>query len=220
MIRAVLFDLDGTLLHSAPDLIAALNRVRSLNRLPDLPLETMQKFASRGALGLLGVGMPAADAATVESWRKEFLAYYEQHFFEKSRLFEGADNLLDYLNSQDMPWGIVTNKPEYLTNPILAAAGLDASIGCLVCGDSIAQRKPHPAPVLHACEKLGVSPEQVVFIGDEIRDLEAGQAAGALSCAAMYGYGSFEFLEPGNQRIVEGGIRADTLDGLLDWLRS
>jgi len=219
MIRAVLFDLDGTLLHSAPDLVAALNWLRERNGLQALPLEELQNSASRGAVGLLSAGMPRADAETLETWRLEFLARYEQFSFAESELFEGVADLLGYLEEQGIPWGIVTNKPEHLAVPILSAAGLSGAIGCLVCGDTLEERKPHPAPVLLACERLNVAPADTVFVGDDLRDLEAGIAAGAITCAAMYGYGSGEFLKPEYLDLLKRGFSIEGPTDLLHWLR-
>lgn len=219
MIRAVLFDLDGTLLHSAPDLVAALNWLRERNGLQALPLAELQNSASRGAVGLLKAGMPAADAETLEGWRLEFLARYERFSFAESELFDGVPELLAYLQERGIPWGIVTNKPKYLTVPILSAAGLSESIGCIVCGDTLEQRKPHPAPVLLACERLGVKPADTVFVGDDLRDLEAGMAAGVITCAARYGYGSGDLLKPEHQHLVARGISIESPGDLLHWLQ-
>lgn len=220
MMRAVLFDLDGTLLHSAPDLVAALNWVRESHGLPQLPLEQMQSSAGRGALGLLQAGMPAADEATVERWRLAFLDRYEQFSFHDSTLFDGVAELLAFLERDDRPWGVVTNKPEYLTFPILEAAGLSDSVGCVVCGDTIEERKPHPAPVLLACERLGVAPADTLFVGDDVRDIEAGRAAGVATCAALYGYGSGELLKPEHAHLLNGTIDIKTPTELIDRLQS
>lgn len=204
MIRAVLFDLDGTLLDSAPDLVASLNWLRAKNGLAELPLPDMRNFAGRGAIGLLHAGMPVTDSDTLERWRLEFLAHYEQHPFHHSRLFDGVEAMLDGLMRMGVSWGIVTNKPEYLTMPIIEASGLKSGLGCLVCGDSISERKPHPAPVELACSLLGMPPRNTLFVGDDVRDLEAGVGAGTLVCAAHYGYGLNELKNPDNARWVEG----------------
>ena len=220
MIRAVLFDLDGTLLHSAPDLVAALNQVRTLHCLPEHELEAMQQYASRGAVGLLQAGMPAADPDTLELWRHAFLAHYEKNSARDSALFEGIVELLAFLDSKGVPWGIVTNKPEYLTRPVLAAFGLDRSLGCLVCGDTIDQRKPHPAPVRLACEVLGVSAADTLMVGDDVRDLQAGMAAGVKTCAVLYGYGSNEFSKAENEAFLSGAIMVESPRDLMAWLQN
>ena len=192
-IRAMLFDLDGTLLDSAPDLIDALNRVRASRGLSPLAVADMSPFASKGAIGLLNAGMPAADdAEQFESWRLLFLEHYAKNSFRHSTLYDGVPELLEFLGREGIPWGVVTNKPEYLTFPIIEAADLQASVSCVVCGDTLSQRKPHPAPVSLACGILGVAPENALMVGDDPRDIEAGRAAGTRTAAAHYGYGSAE----------------------------
>lgn len=191
-IRAVLFDLDGTLLDSAPDLVASLNWVRQTENLPPLAVSDMRQFASKGAVGLLNAGLPRTDPITFESWRQQFLAYYGEHSYQGSRLFDGIPELLDFLAEAEIPWGIVTNKPEALTFPILEAAGLNPSLSCVVCGDTLQERKPHPAPVILACGMVDVAPADALFAGDDVRDIEAGRAAGTQTAAVYYGYGSYE----------------------------
>lgn len=219
MTGAVLFDLDGTLLHSAPDLVAALNWLRNRNGLKALPLEKLQSSAARGAVGLLRAGMPAADAETLEAWRLEFLERYEQYSFHESILFHGVPELLEYLDHRGIPWGVVTNKPEYLSLPILVAAGLYDQAACLVCGDTIEQRKPHPAPVLLACERLGARPADTLFVGDDLFDLQAAVAAGVTPCLATYGYGSGDCLKPEHRDLVNKGICIESPAELLRWLQ-
>ena len=192
MIRAMLFDLDGTLLDSAPDLVGSLNWVRQTESLPALPLARMSPYASKGAVGLLRAGMPETDDATFESWRQRFLEHYALNSFEHSSLYAGVPELLSALQEAGIPWGVVTNKIESLTHPIIEAAGLQDSISCVVCGDTLNESKPHPAPVSLACGMVGAEPENTVFAGDDIRDIEAGKAAGTLTAAVYYGYGSHE----------------------------
>lgn len=191
-VAALLFDLDGTLLHSAPDLVASLNHVRQLEGLPGLSVAEMSRFASHGAVGLLKAGMPATDRDTLESWRLSFLKYYSEHSFVDSALYDGVPELLDFLDTCGIPWGIVTNKIEALTRPIIEACRLNDSMSCLVCGDTLAKNKPDPAPVLFACEMLNIPPQNTIFVGDDIRDLAAGKAAGTRTAAVHYGYGSYE----------------------------
>ncbi|MFC1690155.1 HAD family hydrolase [Pseudomonadota bacterium] len=193
--KAVLFDLDGTLLDSAPDLVASLNWVRQSEQLAPLPVEEMSQYASKGALGLLNAGMPATDADTLESWRLLFLEHYAKNSYRESRLYDGIPELLEYLAESGISWGIVTNKIESLTFPIIKAADLDGIIGCVVCGDTLAESKPHPAPVQFACQKLGVNPRDTLFVGDDIRDIQAGHAAGTSTAAVYYGYGSAELAD-------------------------
>lgn len=191
-IRAVLFDLDGTLLDSAPDLVGSLNWVRRSEKLPPLAVSEMQRFASKGAVGLLKAGMPAADDATLETWRRRFLEHYSQNSFRESRLYDGIPELLEFLGARGIPWGIVTNKTEALTLPIVEAAKLSDTISCVVCGDTLNESKPHPAPVSLACGMVDVSPGETLFVGDDVRDIQAGRAAGTQTAAAYYGYGAYE----------------------------
>ncbi len=195
-IRAVLFDLDGTLLDSAPDLVAALNRVRESETLPPLSVAEMSCYVSYGAVGLLRAGMPAADDVTFESWRAGFLDHYAENLYRESSLYEGVSELIDFLNISGIPWGIVTNKIEALTWPILEAAHLNDTISCVVCGDTLSASKPDPAPVSLACGMLKVPPESTLFAGDDSRDLAAGKAAGTQTAAVHYGYGYLDLDEP------------------------
>jgi phosphoglycolate phosphatase len=152
----------------------------------------MQRFASKGAVGLLKAGMPQADEATFEAWRQRFLEHYAENSYRESALFDGVPALLDFLVEQGIPWGIVTNKPEALTFPIVEAAQLEATISCVVCGDTLAESKPHPAPVSLACGIVDVAPAATLFVGDDRRDIQAGRAAGTQTAAVYYGYGSDE----------------------------
>ena len=192
-ITAVLFDLDGTLLDSAPDLVAALNWVRQQEGLPELPLDQMSRYASRGAAGLLNAGMPESDQARFEQRKTEFLRRYAECHFVHTRLYPGIQELLEFLAGGSIPWGVVTNKVEALTLPVLRAAGLFDAAGCVVCGDTLSRNKPDPAPVELACKLLCAAPQQTLFVGDDIRDLQAGKSAGTQVAAVHYGYGSYEF---------------------------
>jgi len=194
--QAVLFDLDGTLLDSAPDLVGSLNWVRRSEGLAPLPVNDMSQYVSKGALGLLNAGMPSVDPQTLEIWKQRFLDHYAKNSYKESRLYDGVPELLDQLVSASIPWGVVTNKMESLTSPIIEAANLQSSIGCVVCGDTLEESKPHPAPVLHACQVLKVSPAVTLFVGDDIRDIQAGRAAGTDTAAIHYGYGSNELSDP------------------------
>lgn len=189
-IEAVLFDLDGTLLDSAPDLVGSLNWVRETEGLPPLPVSEMSCHVSRGVIGLLTAGMPQTGAERFESWRSRFLEHYAANSFRHSRLYDGIPDVLDVLQQEHIPWGIVTNKIESLTLPIIEAANLEETISCIVCGDTLNESKPHPAPVFLACEILAVQPGAVLFVGDDIRDIQAGNAAGTQTAAVYYGYGS------------------------------
>jgi phosphoglycolate phosphatase len=202
-IAAVLFDLDGTLLDSAPDLVSSLNQVRQSERLPPLSLQQMKRFASKGAVGLLKAGMPETDMATFEQWRQRFLEHYAQNSYRHSSLFSGVPELLEYLGREGIPWGIVTNKVEALTLPIIEAANLGDSVACVVCGDTLAECKPHPAPVSLACGIVNVAPGEALMVGDDVRDIAAGRAAGTQTAAVFYGYGSDEL----EGEVVNGSYR-------------
>ena len=191
-VAAMLFDLDGTLIDSAPDLVGALNWVRASEGLPELDIDAMSQYCSRGAVGLIGAGMPSADPEKIEYWKSLFLEQYAKQSYTHSSLFEGIEELLRYLETSKLPWGIVTNKATYLTVPILKTAGLMDRIACLVCGDTLSRNKPDPAPVVLACDMVRLPVETVLFVGDDLRDLQAGKAAGTMTAAVHYGYGIFE----------------------------
>jgi len=187
--RAVLFDLDGTLADTAPDLAAAANTMRLKRALPALPLETLRPLASAGARGLLGeaFGLTPDDPA-YPAMRDEFLANYSADICAASTLFDGIAPLLAELDRRQIRWGIVTNKVTWLTEPLVALLGLAETSACVVCGDTTPHSKPHPAPLLHAARAMGIAPEAIVYVGDDLRDIQAGQAAGMRTIAAAYGY--------------------------------
>lgn len=191
-VKAMLFDLDGTLIDSAPDLVEALNHVRGTIGLEPLAVEEAAHGVTRGAPGLLAVGMPETDEATFENWRTQLVAYYARSGHPNTRLYDGIAELLDALDGRGLPWGIVTNKIESLTHGCLEKIGLNGRAASVVCGDSVAKKKPHPEPVLLACKEMGAAPGDTVFAGDDPRDIEAGHAAGARTAAIYYGYGSHQ----------------------------
>ncbi len=185
----VLFDLDGTLVDTAPDLADALNQVRLEQAHPALPMPSIRPFVSLGTNAMLGaafgIGKEHADFAAI---RARFLNAYREHVAEKSRLFPGMDRVLKALADNAIPWGIVTNKPGQLTAPLARALKLDRMTKCIVSGDTAEYAKPHPAPMRYACALLGCRPGQVLYIGDARRDIEAGKNAGMKTLAAGYGY--------------------------------
>jgi phosphoglycolate phosphatase len=214
-VDAVLFDLDGTLADTAPDLAAALNRVRRDRGLDALPLPLLRPYASHGARGLLGAGMGVAPGhETYEALRLAFLEHYAAALCVETVLFAEVAAMLDALEARSLRWGIVTNKAERYTHPLLAALGLDARAGAIVCGDTTPHAKPHPAPLLLAAERLGVAPERCVYVGDAERDVAAGIAAGMPTIVARYGY-----IEPQDEPAgwpADGFI--DSPSALLPWL--
>ncbi len=189
MIRAVLFDLDGTLADTAPDLGSALNRQRTARGLPALPIAEIRPHASAGARGLLKVGFQMdPDAPGYDSMREEFLAFYAEQLCRDTRLFPGVEQLLDGLEAWGLRWGVVTNKPARFTLPLLDLLGIGKRAACVVSGDTTLHPKPHPAPLLAASEALGLAPQECLYVGDDRRDVEASSAAGMPCIVASYGY--------------------------------
>ncbi len=188
-IQTVLFDLDGTLADTGPDLAAALNRVLEEEGRPLVEYQYIRSYVSQGALAMVvqACGL-SADDPLAEDLRRRMVTYYSQAIARHTRLFSGMDRLLDELEARDIKWGIVTNKPAWLTLPLSAELGLDTRGHCIVSGDSLAHKKPHPAPVLHACARTGCAPEHCLFVGDAEKDIEAGRRAGTLTAAALFGY--------------------------------
>lgn len=189
MIKAVLFDFDGTLADTAPDLGHALNRQLTLRGLPELSIEKIRTQASAGSRGLLGLGFNIKPGdASYESMRDEFLDFYTQRLCHDTCLFPGVDALLDQLEQRNLPWGIVTNKPARFAHPLIEILGLSQRVACVVCGDELANTKPHPEPLLTASNKINISPAHCIYLGDDIRDVQASLAAGMQPIVARYGY--------------------------------
>ncbi len=189
LIKAILFDLDGTFADTAPDLAAALNHVRGLHELPPLPLETIRPQASHGSPGLLRLGFGIEpDAPNFNKLREAFLAHYTAHICDHTTLFPGMAQLIDTLEQRGLPWGIVTNKPHRFTVPLMQALGYAERAACLISGDTCARAKPYPDPLLKACEIMGIAPKNCIYLGDDLRDMEAAQAAGMRCIIAGYGY--------------------------------
>ena len=191
--RAVLFDFDGTLADTAPDLGAALNRMLVDRGRPALPVEKVRTYASSGARGLLSVGFgKTPQDSDYEAMREEFLANYRAAICVHTRLFAGIEELLAALESRSLTWGIVTNKAIGLTTPLVAQLGLAGRAGCVVGGDSTPHLKPHPASLLLAAEQIGMKPSECCYLGDDLRDIQAAKAAGMFSVAVEYGYSGTE----------------------------
>ena len=188
-VNCVLFDLDGTLVDTAPDMANALNRTLVNHGRPPLAFEAIRPSVSLGGVALvkLAFSLDEADPA-LSPLREEFLAIYRDNLSRESRLFPGMEQVLAGLEGINACWGIVTNKPGWLTNPLMQDLQLDARSGCIVSGDTLEQRKPHPAPLLHACELLQRNPEETVYVGDARRDVEAGASAGMTTLVAAWGY--------------------------------
>ena len=188
-INTVLFDLDGTLLDTAPDLADALNTVLVENRREPLPYATIRGVVSHGGMALIKLGFGLDETSPeFEPLRQRLLSVYRDNLSNKTRPFPGMTELLERLEQGGRNWGVVTNKPAWLTEPLLQDLGLLQRAACVVSGDTLDERKPHPAPMLHACEQAGSRPEQCVYIGDARRDIEAGKNANMHTLVALFGY--------------------------------
>ncbi|MBL8435535.1 MAG: HAD-IA family hydrolase [Zoogloea sp.] len=189
MAEAVFFDLDGTLADTAPDLAGILNRLQREHGIEPTPFARLRPQVSHGVRGMLGAGFGLTpDVPAYAPLAARFLALYADALCVETRLFEGMAALLDGLDEQHIPWGVVTNKAERLARPIIDALGLAGRCACVVGGDTAARPKPFPDPLLHACRYTGVEPGRCLYIGDDIRDIHAGKAAGMGTVAAAYGY--------------------------------
>lgn len=189
MIKAILFDFDGTLADTAPDLGHALNRLRTVRGLPELPLPLIRPQASAGSRGLLNLGFQIKPGdPDYDAMRDEFLDYYTERLCHDTRLFPGVENLLDHLAQRKLPWGIVTNKPSRFAHPLIEQLGLTHRAVCVICGDETAHTKPHPEPLLTASHKIATHPSHCIYVGDDVRDVQASHAAGMQSIVARYGY--------------------------------
>ena len=187
--RAVLFDLDGTLADTAPDLARALNRVRAAHGLAPMPVEITRSYTSSGARGLLKVGFDLDPGdERYEALKLQFLDFYAAEICVDTRLFDGMAELLDRLDRDRLPWGVVTNKAERFTFALLHGLRLGERAACVVGGDTAARPKPHPDPLLHAAAALQLPPPACLYVGDDLRDVQAARAAGMRVIAAKYGY--------------------------------
>jgi 2-phosphoglycolate phosphatase len=214
-IHTVLFDLDGTLLDTAPDLADALNAVLVEQGRAALPFEHIRPVVSHGGIALieLGFGLQRSDPA-FEALRQRLLEVYRANLSTRTRPFPGMPELLEAIEARGLNWGIVTNKPGWLTDPLLRELDLYERAACVVSGDTLDERKPHPAPMLHACELAGSLPAQCVYVGDAQRDIEAGNNAGMYTLVALFGYIQAED-DP------HGWAASDTIEtpaGVLEWI--
>ncbi|GBE09872.1 MAG TPA: HAD family hydrolase [Gammaproteobacteria bacterium] len=188
-VRAVLFDLDGTLLDTAPDMAHALNLLRAEQGRAPLPYEDIRPRVSDGSAALIGYAFDLApQAPEFEALRRRFLDLYRTHLVRETRVFPGMEPVLARLEAADIRWGVVTNKPAWLTDPLVRALGLWERAACVVSGDTTANRKPHPEPLYHACRLAGRPPHRCLYVGDARRDIEAGRCAGMKTLIALFGY--------------------------------
>jgi len=188
-VRAVLFDLDGTLIDSAPDLAGAANALRAERGLPPLPLSHLRPWVGAGARGMLGAGLDIHPTHTeFEALKERFLALYAGRLLQETQAFDGVSRLLEQLQARGLAWGIVTNKAERFTLPIHAGMPLLQGAGAVIGGDTTPQAKPHPAPLLEAARRMGLEPQECAYVGDDLRDIQAARAAGMPAIAARWGY--------------------------------
>lgn len=187
-LRAVLFDLDGTVLDTAPDFHRVLNAMLSEFGRDPLPLSAVRPNVSHGAGRVVRAGFPDADERQFADLQRRFLEIYRSGLSIETRLFEGMDQVLKELQSRGLHAGIVTNKAAWLTDPLLEEMGLTPRFCCVVSGDTVAERKPHPLPMLHAAKLTGVDPSECIYVGDAERDIQAAHRAGMPGLVANYGY--------------------------------
>jgi N-acetyl-D-muramate 6-phosphate phosphatase len=189
LVRAVLFDLDGTFADTAPDMARAINAVRRDRALEAVPLDRLRPHVSMGARGMVGAAFGyTPDNAEFPELRDAFLAHYALALCVETTLFHGMSQLTSLLQHRGLKWGIVTNKAMRFTDPLCEALGIDQTAGCIVSGDTCARAKPHPDSLLYAAKQLAIAPEHCLYVGDDIRDIQAARAAGMQSAAACYGY--------------------------------
>ncbi len=187
--ETVLFDLDGTLLDTAPDLANALNAVLQSHGRQPLPFDIIRPVVSHGGNALIELGFGLRpDNSGFATVRQELLDYYEKNIAQHTRLFPGMEEVLDHIETHGLKWGVVTNKPGWLTEPLMDALDLTRRAAGIVSGDTLQERKPHPAPLLHACRLIGTEPRHCLYVGDAQRDIQAGQNAGMATLVAMFGY--------------------------------
>jgi len=184
----VFFDLDGTLVDTAPDMVAVLQHLQQEHGIEPVSYSLGRAHVSQGAVGLLSIGFPDLEIEIGCDLHHEYLERYAEAVCIESRIFDGLPELLDQLDEIDCPWGIVTNKPEQLTAPLLAELGIAERSVCTISGDTLSVRKPEPAQLLLACDLAGVDPATAIYVGDAERDIEAGRRAGTATIAVSYGY--------------------------------
>jgi len=215
-LRAVLFDLDGTLLDTAPDMAGALNQLRSENLLEPLPYERVRPYVSHGSARLIKLGFPDTAAEDLGPLQRRFLELYSGAASLQTRLFEGMDCVIESISARGLRCGIVTNKPGWLTDPLLAPLNLTPLFACVVSGDTVRHAKPHALPMLHAASLAGVAAAECVYVGDAERDIQAAHAAGMPGLVATYGY-----LHPDEDWRAWGGDGAIARPAeLLDWIEN
>ena len=188
-LKAVLFDLDGTFADTAQDLAAALNYVLQINNQATLSFDAIRPEVSNGGIALIKLGFKIEpDHPQFETYRQQLLDYYQQNIAQHTTLFDGIEPVLSFLKQNNIAWGIVTNKPAWLTDPLMAALSLPSKPECVISGDTLATRKPDPEPLLHACKLLNCHSSDTLYIGDAQRDIQAGNNAKMQTLVALFGY--------------------------------
>lgn len=218
-IEAVLFDLDGTLIDTAPDMAASLNHIVVEEGLDPLPLEIIRPHVSRGGLALTRLAFEQhIPEQKIEPLRLRFLDHYLENIAIHSRLFDGFEELLNGFEQNDITWGVVTNKPGWLTDPLMQQLGLDSRSAVTISGDTTAERKPHPLPLQTAAEAISKDCTKCMYVGDDPRDIEAGNAAGMKTVIAKYGYitDTSNFASWGSDYSVEHPLGIKDLPGIPD----
>ena len=210
--KLVLFDLDGTLLDSAPDMVATVNRMRAARGQGPMALAELRPHVSKGSRAMSAAAFPQLDGEVPAEMIREFLDIYEGELGRSSVLFDGVAALLDAIEADGARWGIVTNKPEYLAKQVMPQLGWDSRSAILIGGDSLPQRKPHPLPLLHAAGQLDEAIADCVYVGDDQRDIDAARAAGMKSVVALWGYRP----EGDDPQAWGGDVLVETARGLLD----
>jgi len=213
-IRTVLFDLDGTLADTAPDLALALNTLLKEEKKLPLPFDVIRPEVSHGATALVKLGFGVDSGSEFDRLRQRFLSLYTDNLCQHTQLFEGISPVLQALHAKGMNWGVVTNKPAYLTDPLMRQLNPLPSPVCVVSGDTVPNRKPHPEPMLHACAAAGSRPDQCVYVGDAERDIVAGRHAGMKTLVALFGY--INGHESPDRWGADGMVRNP--GEILDWL--
>ncbi|MBE0485887.1 phosphoglycolate phosphatase [Marinobacter sp.] len=213
---AVLFDLDGTLIDTAPDFIRCLNQLRQQHSLAPLPAEQIRRSVSNGARAMVrvGFGLEPEHEGYLEK-HTAFLDLYEAGVAEETTLFEGMDRLLKNLETRAIPWGIVTNKPARFAAPLIGALGLAERCATLICPDHVTERKPHPEALFLACQQINAEPSEAIYVGDHERDIEAGRNAGMRTIAVRYGY----IEQPESVDLWQADVIADTVADLAKLLQ-
>lgn len=215
MISSVFFDLDGTLADTAPDLAAALNQILREHGKPELTVAAIKPAVSLGGDAMIKLAFAINETdPEFDNLRRSFLKIYHERLHQDTHVFPGIEKVLNYIEAEKLVWGVVTNKPEWLTNPVMEQLQLARRAACIVSGDTTEYRKPHPGPMLHACELAQCAPETALYVGDALRDIEAGRAAGMKTLTADYGYIP-EGEDPDDWQ-ADGSV--STPEEIIDWL--